>query len=282
MDLNELKIFLEVYRTGTISSAAEKLNTVQSNVTARLKKLEDELNVSLFYRKSRGVEITSDGKRLLPYAKKIMSAAAEINTEFKLKPMWKGEVRIGLTDTTFAECLPTAMAAYKKKYPQVELTIKTDASSALVDDIIGYRLDGAFTGSVGGNENIESVHICKIPAVLGGTKKEIESPSAMIVFKKGCSYRDVAEKWALSSGKQNVKIIELSTLDGILGCVNAGLGITCLPEKIMRRYNVPFREMEEDFSLVETNYIYRRDIKPSAAADAFAALLRKNFLTETG
>lgn len=104
----------------------------------------------------------------------------------------------------------------------------------------------------------------------------------MIVFKKGCSYRDVAEKWALSSGKQNVKIIELSTLDGILGCVNAGLGITCLPEKIMRRYNVPFREMEEDFSLVETNYIYRRDIKPSAAADAFAALLRKNFLTETG
>ncbi|MCD8492389.1 MAG: LysR family transcriptional regulator [Geovibrio sp.] len=70
MDLNELKIFLEVYRTGTISSAAEKLNTVQSNVTARLKKLEDELNVSLFYRKSRGVEITSDGKRLLPYAKK--------------------------------------------------------------------------------------------------------------------------------------------------------------------------------------------------------------------
>jgi DNA-binding transcriptional LysR family regulator len=70
MDLNELRIFLEVYRTGTISSAAEKLNTVQSNVTARLKKLEDELNVCLFYRKSRGVEITSDGKSFCRSLKK--------------------------------------------------------------------------------------------------------------------------------------------------------------------------------------------------------------------
>ncbi len=281
MDLNELRIFLEVYRTGTISSAAEKLNTVQSNVTARLKKLEDELNVCLFYRKSRGVEITSDGKRLLPFAKKIMSAAADISSEFKLKTAAKGEIRIGLTDTTFSECLPAAMSAYKKKYPEVELTIKTDSSAALVEDIMAYRLDGAFTGGVGFNENIESVRLGEVNAALGGIKKEIRDPSALIVFRKGCSYRDVLEKWAASADLQNVKVIELSTLEGILGCVRAGLGVTCMPERLLKKYDVPYEELEDNYRLVETNYIYRRDIKQPAAADAFAALIRKNFLTQT-
>ncbi len=65
----DLKIFKTVAEEGSISKAALKLNCVQSNVTARIRQLESELDVSLFHRKHRGVELTAKGRILIDYAK---------------------------------------------------------------------------------------------------------------------------------------------------------------------------------------------------------------------
>src|SRR3979411_309592 len=68
MDAADLKFFEEVAQSGGMSRAAKKLNTVQSNVTRRIRTLESELNVSLFNRTGRGVSLTPAGERLLPFA----------------------------------------------------------------------------------------------------------------------------------------------------------------------------------------------------------------------
>ena len=68
MDAADLKFFEQVAQSGGMSRAAVKLNTVQSNVTRRIRALESELNVSLFNRTGRGVSLTSAGERLLPFA----------------------------------------------------------------------------------------------------------------------------------------------------------------------------------------------------------------------
>ena len=68
MDAADLKFFEQVAQSGGMSRAAEKLNTVQSNVTRRIRALESELNVSLFNRTGRGVSLTPAGERLLPFA----------------------------------------------------------------------------------------------------------------------------------------------------------------------------------------------------------------------
>ncbi|MCP4673476.1 MAG: LysR family transcriptional regulator, partial [Desulfobacula sp.] len=70
MDLGSLRIFYATGIEGSVSKAALKLNCVQSNVTARIKQLEDDLDVKLFYRKKRGMELTQSGKILMGYAKK--------------------------------------------------------------------------------------------------------------------------------------------------------------------------------------------------------------------
>jgi LysR family transcriptional regulator, cell division regulator len=68
MDISDLKIFETVARSGGMKRAASELNTVQSNVTARIKALEADIGCALFDRHSGGVSLTPAGRRLLPYA----------------------------------------------------------------------------------------------------------------------------------------------------------------------------------------------------------------------
>ena len=68
MDAADLRVFQSVALTGSMNKAALELNTVQSNVTARIKSLEDEVGFALFERTHRGVTLTAAGRRLLPFA----------------------------------------------------------------------------------------------------------------------------------------------------------------------------------------------------------------------
>src|ERR1700761_8884142 len=71
MDATDLKVFEVVARHGSMNRAAVELSTVQSNVTARVSALEDELGVLLFQRHARGVKITPAGRRMLPFSARI-------------------------------------------------------------------------------------------------------------------------------------------------------------------------------------------------------------------
>ena len=66
MELTDLATFAAVARCGGITRAAQELNTVQSNVTQRIKALEAEIGTALFERHSRGMNLTGAGRRLLP------------------------------------------------------------------------------------------------------------------------------------------------------------------------------------------------------------------------
>ena len=71
MEAADLRVFEAVSRLGGMNKAALELNTVQSNITARIKALEDQLGVMVFDRTSRGVTLTDAGRRLLPYAARV-------------------------------------------------------------------------------------------------------------------------------------------------------------------------------------------------------------------
>lgn len=72
MDIKDLTVFKKVAEEGSISKAAKSLSYVQSNVTMKIKQLEDELGVPLFYRNGKGVTLNSNGEILLTYTRKIL------------------------------------------------------------------------------------------------------------------------------------------------------------------------------------------------------------------
>jgi len=135
LELNDLRIFVAVADTGSISRAAEQLNYVQSNVSARIKLMEERLGVSLFNRMSRGVTLSISGKMLHDYAVRILALTREAELMLMEKETPSGRFVIGAMETTAAVRLPGILAEYHRTFPDVDLHIVTGTSEELVNSV---------------------------------------------------------------------------------------------------------------------------------------------------
>lgn len=143
MEINDLRIFQIVAYEKSISKAALRLGYAQSNITARIKLLENKLNTTLFIRNNKGTVITPNGEKLLKYADKILELIDEVNDEF-LTPKISPTIKIGATQTISASVLPKLFYLFHEKNPEVSLTLKTGTQKNLLDMILKNELDGAF------------------------------------------------------------------------------------------------------------------------------------------
>ena len=131
MDLAALKIFKAVVEQGGVTRAAAKLHRVPSNVTTRVKQLEEQLGAKLFLRNGRRLVLSSEGRLLLTYADQLLRISSEAETALRNgKP--RGTLRIGALESTAAARLPPLLSRYHQAYPEVQLELVTGTSSALV------------------------------------------------------------------------------------------------------------------------------------------------------
>src|SRR5258708_7186931 len=144
MELSDIQTFAAVARTGGITRAAEVLNTVQSNVTQRVKALEAEIGTPLFERHSRGMTLTGAGRRLLPYAQRMAALSREAVLAARDDGEPKGPLAIGSMETTAAVRLPSLLAHFPRRFPPVRLSLRTAPSADLVSAGLDGTLDGAF------------------------------------------------------------------------------------------------------------------------------------------
>src|SRR5215469_12676043 len=158
MNLADLKVFEAVARLGGMNRAAVELNTVQSNITGRIKSLEADIGCPLFERRPRGVALTAAGRRLLPYALRAMQLIAEARCAARDDGSPRGLLTIGSLETTAALRLTPLLAGYAANYPQVDLVLRTGTTHELVAATLEQRCDGAFVcGPVGQPELHEEI-----------------------------------------------------------------------------------------------------------------------------
>src|SRR3954468_1830512 len=125
MNSTDLMFFAAVAETGGIGRAAAVLNTVQSNVTARIRSLEQALHTPLFYRGTRGVTLTRAGERLLTYAMLVSRLLADVQQAVLSDKTPRGPLRRGSMKTTPALRLPKLLTAYAACYPEVDNELET-------------------------------------------------------------------------------------------------------------------------------------------------------------
>ncbi len=285
MDAADLRVFAAVARLGGMSRAAGALHTVQSNVTQRIRLLEAELGAPLFERHSRGVTLTPAGRRLLPYAERIAALIAEAERAVADDGTPQGPLQLGSLETTAAVRLAPVLARYAEAHPAVDLALITGTSAELVDAVLGHRLEGAFVcGPVHHPELAEEAIFAEelvlvtAPSIGGVDALARCRGLKIVVLRAGCSYRQRLEEILARRGVVGLRRLEFSSIDGLIACAAAGLGVTLLPRAVVTRalragsvavHTLPPREAR-----VETMFIRRRDGFASSALAAFLALAR--------
>ncbi len=281
MEISELKIFLAVAKKGSISRAAEEVHCVQSNVTARIKQLEGRLGVTLFHRKSRGVTLTTSGQQLLEYAERIIRLVTEAENTITNQNEPSGKLLIGTMETTAAVRLPPLLATYHRSYPQVELHLVTGTSEESLKRLIDYQVDGVLvSGKVTHAALIaEKAYEEELVLVAPPSVESLEQVSNLkiLVFRTGCTYRAQLESWLKITGRRPYQVIEFGSVEGILGCIAAGMGISFLPRSIVERphfqNNYSLHSLPEDFGNMTTWFVRRHNENTSKALSAFKNLI---------
>jgi LysR family transcriptional regulator, cell division regulator len=285
MDAGDLRVFEAVARLGGMGRAAAELNTVQSNVTARVRLLEEELGTALFIRHSRGVALTAAGQRLLPHAVRIRQLLEEARRAARDDGTPKGRLTVGSLETTAALRLSPVLSTYAAAWPEVDLVLTTGTSCELIEAVLEHRLEGAFVcGPVSHPELAEEVvfreELALVASASAGTLDDCLRKASLkiVVLRAGCSYRQRLEDILARRGVVGVRRLEFGTLDAILACVAAGLGITLLPrivvEEAQRSGRIAVHGLPADEASVETMFIRRRDTLVSSALAAFLQCAR--------
>ena len=234
MESLELRIFREVAYEKSVSRAAEKMGYVQSNVTAHIHNLEEELGTELFIRHSKGVSLTDDGKQLLSYADQVISLLDNAKHSFvKSLPT----LRIGATQTLAAHRLPLWLSVFKKQYLQVNLSVSTDTQINLIQSVANGDLDCAFVNSEFNHPRLESVLSFqeKLVFITPQNIKVDDIPYQPIIVTNicGCPYRNLLETWVIRNTTRQPEIIQYDTVEGIIKAVSLGMGISLLPQNVL-------------------------------------------------
>lgn len=286
MDASDLKLFESVARLGGMNRAAEELNTVQSNVTQRIKRLEEELGETLFDRHSRGVSLTAAGRRLLPFAHDIRNTLEAAHRAVSDDGTPSGPLTLGSLETTAALRLNQHFTDFVATYPEVDFTLRTGTTQELVEMVLNREVEGAFGCGPVDHPDLdadavfnEELVVLSAPG-LNHLGEIFEKPGVrMIVLRRGCSYRQRMEEVLTRRGIITPRILEFGTLEVIISAVAAGLGITMLPKNMFGRtwetgkvavHTLPYEE-----AAVETLYIRRHDTRQSSAAKAFLHMVRQ-------
>lgn len=285
MDTRDLHVFEVVAKLGGMGRAAAELHTVQSNVTARVRALEDELGTPLFQRHARGVTLTDAGRRLLPFAARVRGLLDDARRAARDDGAPAGPLTVGSLETTAALRLSPLLATYAATYPTVDLTLRTGTTCELVERVLGRQLEGAFVcGPVQHPELCtevvfrEELVALTAPGVPDFDALARGGDLRVVVLRAGCSYRLRLEAVLARHGAVGTRLLEFGTLDAILACVGAGLGITLLPralvEDAVREGRIGVHPLPPEEAWVDTVFVQRRDAYASSALAAFLGLVR--------
>ena len=288
MELSDIKTFAAVARAGGITRAAEELNTVQSNVTQRVKALEAEIGTPLFERHSRGMTLTGAGKRLLPYAQRMAALSREAVLAARDDGEPKGPLAIGSMETTAAVRLPSLLADFHRSFPAVRLSLRTATTADLVAGVLEGTLDSTFVAGPIAHADLTTTSAFREELVLVSARRwsslaELragtpESGPTALVFRTGCTYRQRLEQVFVEFGWPSAARFELGTLDGMIGCVAADMGVTLLPRTVVERSamngSVSIHPLSTSHARVETLFIQRSAGHQYSALQGFAACLK--------
>jgi DNA-binding transcriptional LysR family regulator len=301
MELRHLHYFVAVAEEGHVTRAAARLGIQQPPLSQQIRALEAELQVQLFRRKPRGVELTQAGEALFTEARAILQQVE--HAVIAVRRTARGEAgRIGLgftSSASFHPFVPQAIREYREAHKLVRLTLEESGTGELVAALIDERLDAAFVRSpigVGGGGPAEGIAIHSVldeamvaalpagHALAGrGAAKPLGlaelAAETFILYRRplGPGLYDAIIAACQRAGYSPNIGQEAPRMLATLSLVAAGLGVTLVPQSMrrLRVHGVAYRPLDSAAGLVAPLSLAYRRGESSAAARRFIALVRR-------
>jgi DNA-binding transcriptional LysR family regulator len=240
LDLDSLHIFRAVVAEGGVIRAADKLNRVPSNVTTRIRQLEERLGQRLFHRQGRSLALSPAGHKLLPWAERLLRLADEAEAGLRGDAP-AGTFRLGSLESTAGSRLPPVLSRYHQRWPGVVIELVSGTTAALLKQVNGFGIDAAFVSEPFTATGLETLPVFDEELVLitarhapAVTRPGDLANATLIAFAQGCSYRRLLEQWLAKGGVSPARSLEFASYQAMIACVAAGTGFAIAPVSALK------------------------------------------------
>lgn len=239
MNLQDLKYFAAVAESRHFGRAAEACNISQPTLSGQIRKLEDELGVSLLERSNKRVDVTPVGRQILEHARRALAEASQIESVARAaRDPLVGALRLGVIPTLAPYLLPLILDPLRKAYPGLTIELWEDQTRLLLDGLRNHKLDAALlASSAGAPEFAERILFAEpLVAVLPTghefarykTVDETSLAKDLLVMADGhCLAHHSLAACGAKTGLQGA--MQAATLETLVNLVAAGYGTTLVP-----------------------------------------------------
>ncbi|SFM06281.1 DNA-binding transcriptional regulator, LysR family [Gracilibacillus orientalis] len=264
MDIENIKAFVMVAELESISAAAIKLNHIQSNMTAKIQKVEKHYNQMLFSRNSKGVTLTESGKKLYDQFKKILLLWEE--TEIKMGKS-EEQLRIGTMISIGGAMFSDALDRLYNSYPALSVTFKTGSTEYLEKQIVHGHLDIAYTIGAMHNKKVKYQKIGLDEMVIIGKGIRTNTNFYDYIFGKDlitlsnkCLYFSKLDQIFTDHNIKQGEIIEVGDFEALVQFSTIGMGIAIVSKHVANRFNVKdYLEVPSPYKYIDLYLISRRN-----------------------
>lgn len=275
MNILKYLAFVTTVEYGSFTKASEILNYSQSGISRMIGDLEREWKLTLLERNRTGIKLTSDGSRLLPYAKNVCAEYQKLQMQVDdLHGVQSGIIRIGTFSSVATHWLPNIIKAFQKDYPGIDYELLLGDYTEIEEWIIEGRVDCGFL-RLPTKPDLETITLQQdrlmaiLPtdhplAVLDKVPISALCDEPFMLLEKGAK-AEVSEVFERNNLQPRV---HFTTWDdyAVMSMVESGLGISILPELILKRIPYRIAAKELDVPAYRTIVLALRDKKTASLA----------------
>jgi LysR family hydrogen peroxide-inducible transcriptional activator len=291
MNLRDLKYIVAVAETRHFGKAAERCFVSQPTLSGQIKKLEEELGVSIFERTNRSVEITPVGRAILEHARQMLEQAGVIEQLARAQqdPL-AGPLRIGAIPTLSPYLMPLILMPLKQQHPRMQLVLSEELTDTLLGRLLNHEIDAALLATPVDEQGLDSLPLFDEPFWVAFprehrfytkqkiTLRDLDREQLLLLSEGHClaqQIRDVCQLAERERGDGDMADLRASSLETLIQLVRAGFGLTLIPALAMQGSwvtgsGVVAQPLAGSTASRRISLVYRHSFPRQAALQAFA------------
>ncbi|MDH5424648.1 MAG: hydrogen peroxide-inducible genes activator [Gammaproteobacteria bacterium] len=293
MNLRDLKYIIAVADTRHFGKAAERCFVSQPTLSGQIKKLEEDLGVTIFERTNRSVEVTPIGEAILTHAHQIMEQADAIRQlSLAHQDPLAGPLRIGAIPTLSPYLMPLILMPLKNQYPQMRMVLSEEMTDTLLQRLRNHEIDAALLATDVNEQDFEVMPLFNEPFWLVYptdhefytkdeiTQKDLDKTDLLLLSEGHCLAQQAMDVCRLKERKDQGEMADLraSSLETLLQLVSAGFGTTLVPALAMRGSwtsgsGIVARKLEFKNAYRCVSLVFRKSYPRQQALQAFAQII---------